>query len=39
MVAYDEHRVERELFYWPGMNDHVKAFIQRCATCREVDPA
>ena len=32
-------RRARELFYRPGINNHVKTFIQRCATCREVDPA
>ena len=34
MVAYSIQQA-RELFYWPGMDTQVKAFIQQCA----IDPA
>jgi predicted Fe-S protein YdhL (DUF1289 family) len=32
-------RRAREIFYWPGMNDHVKTYIQKCEVCRASESA
>lgn len=30
-------RRARECIYWPGMNEHIKTFIQKCDICRALD--